>query len=187
MTRFMNFVWVILFLFVIPMSCRTSSNSIESLRKKADNGDVKAQMKLFYEFYEKRNEGKENLEFAIKYLKMAAEKENPSALNALGILYYDGYGVEKNINMAFDLHYKAAYLNHRDSQYYLSCCYYMGTGTSIDEATAYAWLIISYENGNKSAAAVMDKARLRMKSEEMEVAKRKYNIIKSLIKKDDVL
>lgn len=70
---------------------------------------------------------------AIECYKIAADKDDPNALNELGIIYLEGAeGIEKNYNNSMKYFLKSAESNNSDSFYYLGKMYYEGIGVEQD-------------------------------------------------------
>lgn len=81
--------------------------------------------------YMKGNNVKKNPAFAIKLLKISANRGNSEAWEKLAECYLQGIGVQKNINKAFDHYSKAAKGKdgHIKSMYKLAKFYEKGIGT----------------------------------------------------------
>ena len=52
----------------------------------------------------------------VKWLKLAADKDDPQALGNLGACYYNGLGVDKNTLKGIELMRKAAKLGNDDAR-----------------------------------------------------------------------
>ena len=68
-----------------------------------------------------------------------------------GIKFYEGTGVEKNMDEAFKLFKKAVENRHKGAQFYLGLMYFNGLGTEQNYDEALRWFKLSATN--KSAAA----------------------------------
>ena len=68
--------------------------------------------------------------------RTAADKGNAQGQCDLGIMYYNGTGVQQDYYKAFSLFQKAAAQNYTDAFYMLGLCYHYGLGTSVDLAKA---------------------------------------------------
>lgn len=73
------------------------------LKKQADEGSSEAQYKLG-----SRYDAQKSYKLAFHYYKLAADQGHRSAQLFLGMLYYDGFGVEQNYQRAFDYYQLAA-------------------------------------------------------------------------------
>lgn len=93
---------LILLLSSISLSAQISHAEFVELLKSAVNGDSTSQLKLG-DFFGCGNEftQTENSTEAFKWYKKAAEQGNAEAKNFVGLYYFDGWGVEKNIVEAF--------------------------------------------------------------------------------------
>lgn len=85
-----------------------TNTPIEDLKKKADNGDVSAQLDLGYMFLYGINGTTVNYQQSFHYYNLAAENKNPVALNNLGSLYFNGIGTNVDYPKAIDYFRKAA-------------------------------------------------------------------------------
>ena len=66
---------------------------------------------------------------ALKYYQLACKDSNKFAFYNLGMMYYHGEGVEKDLFKSFEYIKEGAYLNDSVSQYWLGMCYLHGLGT----------------------------------------------------------
>lgn len=74
----------------------------------------------------------ENYSVAFGLYSLAAEKSFPKALCGLGVCYYYGNGVEKDLTKAVEWFTKAAEQGDADAQYELGGCYDWGIGVEKD-------------------------------------------------------
>jgi len=74
-----------------------------------------------------------------------------SAQNALGMIYYNGQGVEKNYERAFELISSSAENGNVDAQYNLGLMFYSGRGTAADGREAMKWFIEAALQGHTEA------------------------------------
>ena len=77
-------------------------------RKAASKGNTDAIMNLGNHYFLKKNYGK-----AIKFYLKAAKERNCQAVHALAICFENGFGVERNTDIAFQLYQKACRLGYR--------------------------------------------------------------------------
>ncbi|MGL4860784.1 MAG: tetratricopeptide repeat protein, partial [Enterobacteriaceae bacterium] len=77
-----------------------------------------------------------------KWGTMAAEAGNSIAQNNLGAAYTHGYGVEKDLQQAFNWYQKAAQQGYVLAQYNLAAAYAMGAGVEQDYVKALAWFTL---------------------------------------------
>ena len=83
--------------------------------------------------------------------KPLANSGDSLAQNYLGIQYYLGLGVERNLEFASKWFKKAALVGFPDAQYNLGVMYENGEFVKQDLITASMWLYAASENGNKNA------------------------------------
>lgn len=74
------------------------------------------------------------------------------AMNNLGYLLYNGYGVGKDIDRAIGLWRDAAARGESESQWHLGMAYEKGTGVERNPAIAYAWYRCSIATVSKNLA-----------------------------------
>ena len=72
-----------------------ASLSLEELKQLAENGDVKAQIRLGNIYYN-GNGVKQNYSEAMRWYRKLAEKGNVIAQYNLGAMYYNGYGIKRD-------------------------------------------------------------------------------------------
>jgi len=73
---------------------------------------------------------------AYKWFDLAAREGYWAALNNLGVMYLNGYGVDKNEMRAFELFSKAAQELNATTLSHLADCYDQGIGTQVDKDMA---------------------------------------------------
>ncbi len=69
-----------------------------------------------------------------------AEQGNPKAQYTLGVLYYNGKGLEQDLVKAHQWIKAAAAQHHKSAQLNLGMMYYKGEGVARDVVQAYKWL-----------------------------------------------
>lgn len=94
-------------------------------------------------------------EYAVKYMKLAAENGDVDAQFACGSLYYGG--IETNHKEAARWFRKAAAQGHALAQYYLGRCYFLGEGGLLDYAEGVKWLEESRKGGCSEAGRFLEK------------------------------
>ena len=126
---------------------------IMRLKKAAESGDLKAQMKLgngysegtFIEFT------KDPIAEAAKWYQMAAEQGCAEGQVKLGRCYLSGKGVKKSYELAFEWFSKSAEQGHREAQYELGLCYQNGYGVRVVKKWAVEWFAKAAEQGHAGA------------------------------------
>ena len=88
--------------------------------------------------------------------KPLANSGNLVSQNYLGIHYYLGLGVEKNLELAKKWYEKAASQGFADAQYNLGVMYMNGELVEQNFLTASMWFYAASENGNENAKKRID-------------------------------
>ncbi len=96
---------------------------IEELVKKADAGDVEAQLDLGYMYLYGINGVNIDYKQSLHYYEMAANSGNAIALNNLGSLYFNGVGTEINYGKAIEFFKTASDLGSDDASVNLAIIY----------------------------------------------------------------
>ena len=97
---------------------------------------------FLYESYEERFPQK-----AAAIIVIEAERGSSEAINLLGVITYQGDGVPKDPEKAFELWRGLAEQGNAYAQYSLGVCYYYGTGVGKDEKEAVKWYTKAAEQG----------------------------------------
>lgn len=137
-------------LIAIGYSQASDEKGIVNIQKIADQGDVNAQIKLGFAYYEGKEIPQDKALAASWFLK-AAKQGNISAQHYMGWMYAKADGVEKNIDKAIYWHTKAAENGHRDSQVNLANIYLRGESIKKDYAKARKWYQSAANNGSQHA------------------------------------
>lgn len=99
---------------------------LEQSLRLANEGNVESQMNLGYMYLYGNNGVEQDFEKAFEYYNMAAEQNNPIALNNIGSLYFNGIGVEKNRAKALDYFRRSATLGNDNAATNLAFIYLTG-------------------------------------------------------------
>tara|TARA_B100000902_G_C27163596_1_gene840038 strand:- start:40 stop:513 length:474 start_codon:yes stop_codon:yes gene_type:complete len=78
------------------------------------------------------------------------KKGNKEAMYNMGLLYYFGKGVDKDLKKAFEYCEKAAFKGSARAQNNLAFMYMKGMGIKKSYVSAYAWSLIAIKNGYNS-------------------------------------
>ena len=92
----------------------------------ANEGNLAAQLDLAYMYLYGLNNVEQNSAEAVKYYTMAAEQNDPTAINNLASLYFSGIGTERNIKKALELFKKASDLGNDNASLNLAFMYLSG-------------------------------------------------------------
>ncbi len=123
---------------------------LEELIVLAENGDVNAQWKLGFKYYNGQGVEQDYTK-AFHYWKMVADKGYPEAQYYLGFLYSKGQCVEQDYAKAAYYYELAAKQGHASSQYNLGLLYYNGGGVEQDYAKAAYYFELAAKQGDASA------------------------------------
>ena len=118
------------------------SDSQESLREKAKQGDAKAQLILGVMYEEGRGVPK-NYKEAVSWFREAAEQGHFGGQFYLGVMCADGRGISQDDEKAFHCFRKAAEQGHPEAQFNLGAMYADGRGVPQNYQEAYKWFSIS--------------------------------------------
>ena len=83
-------------------------------------------------------------------VRRAAEQGNGIALNILGILYFDGDGVRRNVATAARKFRASAERGYAGGQGNIGHAYAVGAGVDQDDAQALYWLQLAAEDGRRT-------------------------------------
>jgi TPR repeat protein len=73
----------------------------------------------------------------------------------LGTIYFYGFGVKRDYNLAYKWIKMSAEHNNREAQHFLGLMYSLGRGVDQDNAEAFYWLRTSASNGSSGAAMLL--------------------------------
>ena len=96
---------------------------------------------------------------AVEWWTLAAEQGDFEAQFNLASAYISGQGVEKNEAKAFDLLMTSAKMGGAAAQARIGLAYATGVGAVLDLIEAARWFILAASNGDKAAAANMEKSK----------------------------
>lgn len=99
---------------------------LEKSIRLAEEGNLSAQLDLAYMYLYGINNIEQNSAEAVKYYTMAAEQNDPTAINNLASLYFSGIGTEKDVKKAFELFQKASDLGNDNASLNLAFLYLAG-------------------------------------------------------------
>ena len=140
----------ILVFLIQSINCYALQELPDSLFKKAEQGDARAQYRLGHRYYEGNGVTKDYTKAAF-WIRKAAEQGNSNAQNDLGYCYKNGNGVPKDYSQAVYWYRKAADQGNDAGQNNLGLCYYGGEGVSKDYSQAVYWYRKAAEQGNSNA------------------------------------
>jgi TPR repeat protein len=98
-----------------------------------------------------------NYESAIHNFKLAADAGSQRAINNLGMLYYRGVGVDRNMATAIDFFEKAAAAGNGSAANNLGFIFQNGEGVRADARAAIRWYTMAIQLGNKASLGNLQK------------------------------
>ena len=152
------------------------NKSIDDILSKADKGDAFYQFAAAF-YLESFGDQVDDPQRAFSYYSMAADQNYWAAVNNLGWMYEQGYGVEKSLEEAkkcYDrasrrdviasfnfIRFCAVYEGDRDACYQLGSLYRIGGSIPADMEVSFHWTKISADGGHVKAcryAGVMNRS-----------------------------
>ncbi|MBU6468881.1 MAG: sel1 repeat family protein [Betaproteobacteria bacterium] len=122
--------------------------ALKELKSAADVGDAVAQNWLGSYFREKHD-----FDHALFWFNKAAEQNNSVALNNLGFLFSEGYGVKADSPKALQYYKRSAELGNLDALNNLALMYAQGEGVKQSYREAYVWFEKAADKGDGLATA----------------------------------
>ena len=130
---------------------------VETLRQKAEAGDVQAMTTLFYTYMEGRGV-KQDAAAAYQWAKRAADLDDPRGLTQSGVCHLQGNGTTKDERTGFTLLGQAAALGSEHACFFLANAYHNGKyGLQKDSSQFTHWAARMHRargNGKCSATDV---------------------------------
>jgi len=117
----------------------------------ANAGAVSAQYELALKYTDKKD-----YKSAIKWLKLAAEKNHREAQFLLGLFYQYGHGLNQDSTKAFNWYKQAAKQGVAEAQYRLGLMYLNGDGTTVDRNRALELLSSASRQNYGDAILTLD-------------------------------
>ena len=120
-----------------------------------------------------------------KALKIWTEEADDGEVNAIyniGLLYFFGNGVKKDLSIAYNYCKKAALKGLARAQNNLAYMYLNGMGINKDYVNSYAWSLIAIKNGYNSQG-IKDNAKMHLTPAMLTDAERLANKMIKEIKK----
>ena len=118
--------------------------------------NVLADNDIGYKYYQKGN-----YEKALKIWTVEADEGNRKAFYNIGLLYFFGNGVEKNLPLAFEYCQKAAFMGSPRAQNNLAFMYIKGLGVEKSYIDSYVWATVAIKHGYNSQL-IRDDARIQL-------------------------
>lgn len=115
-----------------------SNDQISDLRRKAEQGNAKAQLKLGLLYYHGQGVPVDDA-MARQWFEKAATQGDATAQDRLGSMYYCGEGVPQDYTKARGWYERAATQEDANAQFHLGWLYAMGYGVPQEYAMARQW------------------------------------------------
>lgn len=147
-----------LFLAVAPAFPADEQAAFQSLRGRAESGDVAAQAALAVRYRDGKGVAKDNAK-AMQWAHRAADAGNADAMDFVGHAYLRGADVKRNPAVAFS-YFKAASEKSAQAAFNLGQCYFGAQGTEQDCAKAIEWWTKAAAKGHGRAASTAAMALL---------------------------
>jgi tetratricopeptide (TPR) repeat protein len=96
---------------------------------------------------------KRNYSEAVAQWTKSVASGNTEAMNNLGYLLYNGYGVDKDIDRAIKLWRVASEAGESESQWHLGRAYETGVGVERSLSKAYAWYLCAIQSASNNLTA----------------------------------
>jgi TPR repeat protein len=135
-----------------PSTEKTFSGTIDELVKKAESGDVEAQLDLGYMYLYGVNGVNADYKQSLHYYELAANKGNAIALNNLGSLHFNGIGTEVNYAKAIEFFKTASNLGSDDASVNLAIIY-LGDSNSNRTPDTYEKVFTLLEKAKNNSIA----------------------------------
>ena len=119
---------------------------------------------------------------ALKILTEEADNGEVNAIYNIGLLYFFGNGVNKDLSIAYNYCKKAALKGLARAQNNLAYMYLNGMGTNKDYVNSYAWSLIAIKHGYNSQG-IKDNAKMHLTPAMFTDAERLANKMMKEIKK----
>jgi uncharacterized protein len=151
----------------------------------AEKGYAEAKVYLAHEYSNGSTKAISH-ETAFRYLQEAADEKHFHAMYLMGWIYYHGQGVEKNLEKAYELFEKSAYLGSIASFSPLAFMNYEGIGkeTNLDEALM--WSSMASELKDPDAMEIIDELSGRIdKGDQEEILDRAAKLLLEIVSKSN--
>ena len=103
-----------------------------------------------------KSESTPNAAESVEQIRAKAEQGDAAAQFNLGVIYYEGRGVQQDYNQAAAWYRKAAEHGHAKAQFNLGVMYKKGQGVPQDYAQSYMWVNLAAAKGLANAVKTRD-------------------------------
>ena len=152
-------------IFIISIMFNFSySDTLVNIQELSIKEDAKSQYELG-KIYRKNGEYKK----AFEYFKKVANENFPEAQNIMGVIYENGFGIEKDFKKSFEWTLKSANQGYPIAQNNIGLKYEKGEGVKQDYKKAFEWYEKSanqgYPNAQNNLAVYYSEGRVVNKDE----------------------
>ena len=123
-------------------------NAIKYYLIAAKDGNVKAELRLGWLYFIKREGVIQDFKASTFWFHHAAEHGNAEAQDSLGDAYYNGTGINQDYSKALMWYQKSANQGNYSAEYSLGYMYLYAVGTDKDINKAFHWISASAKGGN---------------------------------------
>jgi TPR repeat protein len=150
----------------------------------ADKGEANCQSALGTHYF--YGDGVEkNIEKALELFEKSAAQGDGLGNAMLGVIYSQGDGVKPNQEKAFGHSLAAANMCIAQSQDFVALHLYRGEGTKKDNLESLMWLYMASSLGNESSSGGISQIESEIDTQEVIVAKKKFDDLRERLKCED--
>ena len=146
---------------IAPWALGQDPDPLTEIRRRADQGDARAQLILGFKYANGGGVLKDEAE-AVRWFRLAADQGDARAQLQLGLMYANGRGVLKDDTEAVRWYRLAADQGNATAQFNLGFKYANGEGLPDDYVLAYVWYNLAAAQGNEAARKLKDNLWTRM-------------------------
>lgn len=95
--------------------------------------------------------GKQNPDKALEWYMRGMEHDVLSCIEVLGDCYFNGFGVDKDLDLAYDFYKTAAEKGSTDAAFALGLMYIGGEAVKKNHGEALKWMLVAEKKGHKKA------------------------------------
>ena len=130
------------------------TKSMDWFMKAAEQGHIRAQLQIAYE-YKEGGVLEKDLQKSIQYYTMAAEQDDPDAITRLAWIYFENEQLPNHYLKAAVMFKESAEHGDAKSQAALGWLYANGKGFPRDDIKALEWMELAYKNGHTDHASTL--------------------------------
>jgi len=120
------------------------------------------------------SQDKSNYQKAIEVYRQAAEAGDLAAYSALGDMYFNGVGVDRDFDQSMKYYNYAASQGYGAAQYALGIIYANGNGVARNPVLAHAWFSWAMNQGYEPAGAALAQLKSEMTLADLDRARQEF-------------